>query len=500
MKHFINVSIAASIALVACTSTPSTSDNAQKTTWSKAYGGADKSFDTQLLSLREQIAPKFQTLTFIDPETGLSMDYNLFVPKNYDPAKKYPLLMFIADASTAGLGAMAPLKQGYGGIIWATDAEQAKHPSFVLVPAFKGQKNAHGPNSAVNDDFQVSPEVDTAYKLLNHVVAQYSIDHNRLYATGQSMGGMISFYLNAKHPDVFAASLFVSSQWDIKVLEPLAKMKFFYIVSKGDEKASGGMKEVGDMLKKDGVHFGSTEFAANLPNAEQEQHIQSLLKEGNPINFVQFTANTVAPQAYMNSGGGAEHMYAFDRAYLLSGVRDWLFQQSKESSKQSAARQKFTEGVNYFNGTGVAQDYAKAAQLFQTAWQGGDMKAPRYLGIMAEEGLGVAVNYAKAATFYQAASNAGDITAAARMGALYEKGLGVQRSTAEALKWYLKAAPTPEEAAQNVHPRVLALSRLGYFYEKGVGVQQDLNQAKRWYQLAAMDQDSAAIAALKRLP
>ncbi|AXF84407.1 Secretory immunoglobulin A-binding protein EsiB [Ephemeroptericola cinctiostellae] len=499
MKHLINVSIAASIVLAACTSTPN-NNSPQKTVWGNVYGGADKSFDSQLLLLREQVAPKFQTLTFTDPATGLSMDYSLFVPKDYDPAKKYPLVMFIADASTAGLGAMAPLKQGYGGIIWATDAEQAKHPSFVLVPAFKGQKNAHGPNSAVNDDFQVSPEVDTVYQLLNHVVGQYSIDHNRLYATGQSMGGMISFYLNANHPDLFAASLFVSSQWDIKVLEPLAKMKFFYVVSKGDEKASGGMKEVGDMLKKDGVNFGSTEFAANLSDAEQEQHIESLLKQGNHINFVQFTANTVAPQSYMKSSGGAEHMYAFDHAYLLSDVRDWLFQQNKESPKQSAARQMLNDGLNYFNGTGVAQDYAKAAQLFQTAWQGGDMKAPRYLGIMAEEGLGVAVNYAEAATYYQAASNAGDITAAARMGALYEKGLGVQRSIAEALKWYLKAASTPEEAAQNIHPRVLAVSRLGYFYEKGVGVQQDLNQAKRWYRLAAMDHDHAAMAALKRLP
>lgn len=26
--------------------------------------------------------------------------------------------------------------QGYGGIIWATDEAQAKHPAFVLVPAF----------------------------------------------------------------------------------------------------------------------------------------------------------------------------------------------------------------------------------------------------------------------------------------------------------------------------------------------------------------------------
>lgn len=495
MKKWVSISIAASIALAACTSTAIDNNAKPQTTWSHDYGGADKSFDTQLLSLREQIAPKFQTLKFTDPATGLVMDYNLFVPKNYDPAKKYPLVLFMADASTAGLGAAAPLKQGYGGIIWATDESQAKHPSFVLVPAFVGKKDARGMSAVVNDQWQTTAEVDTAYKLLNDVVEKYSVDKNRLYAIGQSMGGMISFYLNANHPDLFAASLFVSSQWDIKVLEPLAQAKFFYIVSKGDTKASGGMAEVGNMLKKDGVSFGSTEFAANLPITEQEQNIQTLLKQGNRINFVQFTPKTVAPEPFMSAGGGSEHMYAFDHAYQLAGVRDWLFAQHKESPKQAAARQMLNDGVNYFN----AQDYAKAAPLFQTAWQGGDMKAPRYLGIITEEGLGVPVDYVKALAYYQKASDAGDITAAARIGWLYERGLGVKQSNSEALKWYLKAAPSPEEAAKNIHPRVLAVSRLGYFFEKGLGVAQDLKQAKIWYQLAAQDNDADAIAALKRL-
>jgi predicted peptidase len=179
--------------------------------------------------------------------------------------------------------------------------------------------------------------VDTAFKILNQVVQTYSIDKNRIYATGQSMGGMISFYFNANHPDVFAASLFVSSQWDVKVLDPLAQMKFFYIVSAGDEKASGGMQELGAMLSKKGKEFANTEFAADLPHAVQEQNIQRLIKQGSSINFVRFTASTVAPKDYMNERG-AEHMYAFDRAYQLEGVRNWLFKQSKAVAAPAAAQ------------------------------------------------------------------------------------------------------------------------------------------------------------------
>ena len=58
--------------------------------WTGEYGGADKSYDSRLLALREEIAPKFQQLTFEDEETSRTMHYNLFIPKNYDPNQQYP--------------------------------------------------------------------------------------------------------------------------------------------------------------------------------------------------------------------------------------------------------------------------------------------------------------------------------------------------------------------------------------------------------------------------
>ena len=145
------------------------------------------------------------------------------------------------------------------------------------------------------------------------------------------MGGMISFYLNANHPDLFAASLFVGSQWDVNVLAPLANQSFFYIVSSGDPRASKGMNELGAMLKGKGASYGQIEFAANLPQAEQDRKVQDLIAQGKRINFVQFTKGTLVPASIRGSEMFVEHMYSFDHAYLLSPVRDWLFQQRKQS-------------------------------------------------------------------------------------------------------------------------------------------------------------------------
>ncbi len=290
--------------------------------WDGRYGGADKSYDTELLTLREQIAPKFQTLEFKDEVTGKTMTYNLFVPQGYDSEKQYPLVLFMADGSTTGKGAMSPLKQGYGGIIWATDESQAENPCFVLVPAFAG------PENVTSDQSEVTDEADMAMRLLHYIVGKYNIDQNRLYTTGQSMGGMISFYFNSTYPDVFAASIYVGSQWDVKVLSPLANDKFFYIVSAADPKASKGMKELGQMLTDMGITYGETEFSAQLPQNEQEAKVQELIDKGLNINFVQFTPTTVVPEN-MRSWKGGEHMYSFDYAYKLKSVRNWLFKQKK---------------------------------------------------------------------------------------------------------------------------------------------------------------------------
>lgn len=557
MKKISWSSLILFIALAACTTTGGTDNSArneQSASWGSSYGGADKSYDTELLRLRELIAPRFQTLEFHDPVTGKSMTYNLYVPQGYDRHKSYPLVLFMADASTTGKGAAAPLMQGYGGIIWATDASQAEHPCFVLVPAFAG------PENVTNDDWEVTDEADMVVRLLDHVVSGYSIDTDRLYTTGQSMGGMISFYLNANHPDLFAASIFVGSQWDVNILEPLANMKFFYIVSEADPKASVGMRELGGMLANLGVAYGDAQFDASPTGPEREQDVLGLLTEGHAINFIRFTKDTVAPASVREGERFSEHMYSFDHAYKLKSVRDWLFRQSKGASASQGGseglaaydvgrafpaflraalwgdaqaqyrvgrayekgegvaqdyakaarwyRKAMAQGVDsamldlgimYFNGEGVARDYGQAAEFFNLAWSSGHMKAPRYLGIMSEEGLGGPVDYTVALAFYKAASGAGDITAAARIGWLYERGLGVERSYAEALKWYLAAAPSPEEAAGNVHPRVLALVRLGFFYEHGLGVERDAAHAIAWYRVAAIDGDEQAVAALERL-
>ena len=193
-------------------------------------GGVDKSGDTELQTMIADVAPKFQLMSY--EEDGASLQYQLFVPENYDPDQSYPLIQFIPDSSVVGKGTDAVLTQGWGGLIWATESEQEKHPAFVVVPVFT--------ETIVDDEFNHSSQIDLAMRMLEALTEEYSIDLARIYTTGQSMGGMTSFYLSTAYPDFFTAYLFVGSQWDNSVLSGLEEKPFFYIVSAGDPKASAG--------------------------------------------------------------------------------------------------------------------------------------------------------------------------------------------------------------------------------------------------------------------
>ena len=284
------------------------------------HGGGmeiNKDSDSTFVALKNEALAKFKQFTFEDTETGKTMAYNLSVPKGYDGTKSFPLVLFMADASTIGKDVTAPLTQGYGALEFASDRDQTAHPSFVLVPQYT--------EWAVQDDWSTTDEVEMTIRLLQAVCKEYKVDTNRLYTTGQSMGGMMSFYFNITHPDLFAASLFVSSQWDTSKMKDFGKKHFFYIVADGDQKASGGMKDLAEVLKQQNAKVDSASWSAKLPQAEQERLAEELIAKGDNINFIKWEAGSVLPE----TGRAMEHMASFDYGYKIAAVRDWLFKQCK---------------------------------------------------------------------------------------------------------------------------------------------------------------------------
>lgn len=262
------------------------------------------------------VVDDFKPFEFNDPNTGETLKYNLFIPKNYDKNKSYPMVMFIHDAGIISNEIDRTLVQGLGAVIWATPSEQAKHECFVLAPQFA--------NGGTGD----SQRWDTIVDLINSLAGQYSIDKNRLYTTGQSMGCMLSIAIGIKYPDLFAGYLLVAGQWDAQAMSVLAKKKMWIIVSEGDTRAFPGMNASLEVMEPKGARISRATWNAKAGEAEMAANVKKIAEEDTNIKYAVFKKGTTLPEEEANSGRN-EHMQTWWKAYSIEGVRDWLFEQKK---------------------------------------------------------------------------------------------------------------------------------------------------------------------------
>mgnify|MGYP000890194907 FL=1 len=275
-------------------------------------------------SSRDLIVEDFKQFEFKDPKTDLTLGYNLYIPKNYDKNKKYPLVLFIHDAGPTDLKeTVVALIQGNGAIVFASPEEQAKHEAFVLAPKYN--------KKIVDDNGNIDPLLDTTLNLLDYLKNEYSIDADRLYTTGQSMGGMMSIVMNFRQPNLFAASYLVACQWEPNVVAPMTKNKIWITVSTGDEKAFPGMNAITDTLKKNGAKVAYGSWKGTYSSEEFTKAVKEMEKENANVNYSTLEKGTVIPKDIVKTSKDGEHIYTWTITYNIEGIRDWLFSQSKNN-------------------------------------------------------------------------------------------------------------------------------------------------------------------------
>ena len=270
-------------------------------------------------AVKNLIVDDFQQLTFDDPETGKSLRYNLYVPQNQGD-KLLPLVLFMHDAGVTSEFHRATLLQGLGAISWASPEDQAKRPCFVLAPQFD--------EIIVDDKSQASSMLETTIHLIEALRKQYNIDGNRLYATGQSGGCMMTIAMNIKYPDLFAACFLVAGQWNPELVAPLAKKKLWILVSADDLGAFPGENAITEKLAQEGAKISRDIWDARWNADEYRFAYDKIVAQGNPINYTVFAKDTVfLPNA--DKKGASGHRNTWRVAYTIEPIREWIFEQVK---------------------------------------------------------------------------------------------------------------------------------------------------------------------------
>lgn len=247
--------------------------------------------------------------------------YNLYIPKDYDPKKKYPLVQFIHDAGACGKDTRLALAQGRGALVWASPEVQKEHPCFVFAPQFDGPP-------IVDDDWNVDERLEDAKAALDNILDLYSIDRKRIYTTGQSMGCMASIVLNIRYPEYFAASYLVAGQWDERNIPGLEKQKLWMLCSQGDAKAFPTMNQMCVNMERAGARVARRVINADLSQEDYAKIVDEIMKEKPDIIFTPYNLETVADGWHSN--GGEHHVSTWQTSYDVKVIRDWLFAQSRE--------------------------------------------------------------------------------------------------------------------------------------------------------------------------
>ncbi|XBS68433.1 peptidase [Acerihabitans sp. KWT182] len=266
------------------------------------------------------IVDDFQPLAFHDARTGKTLRYNLFAPKGYHAGESWPLVLFMHDAGATSDVTQTTLFQGLGAVAWASPADQAKRPCFVLAPQYA--------EIIADDDNHTSAMLDTTINLINMLTGKYSIDRNRLYTTGQSGGCMMSIAMDIKYPDFFAASFLVAGQWDPALVNPLARQKLWILVSEDDDKAWPGQNAIAAALEKNGAKISRAVWDGTWTPKEFRAAFDKIDAEGSPINYVTFRRGTVIPAGQSSAGAGG-HRNTWRIAYTIEPIREWMFRQRK---------------------------------------------------------------------------------------------------------------------------------------------------------------------------
>ena len=154
--------------------------------------------DAAEIAARPIVRDLYQARSFTDSD-NYTVEYQLFVPEDYDPKKKYPLVVFHHG------GGDNVMKNPGGEVLreWILPEMQSDNPCFIAALQFPGKES----KSVHDGSFTMRGHIRTFHEALDGLEKEFSIDTNREYVTGLSFGGECTWISLVERPNRFAAGV-----------------------------------------------------------------------------------------------------------------------------------------------------------------------------------------------------------------------------------------------------------------------------------------------------
>jgi predicted peptidase len=150
-------------------------------------------------------------------KSGTKLRYTLSLPSSFSPSESYPLLVALH----------------YGGEVTPFFSKDFVE-SFVQ-PAFHDLGAIIVAPDCPADVWTNIVSESAVLELILLLMEEYTIDSDRVALMGYSMGGSGSWYLAARHPDIFSAAIPVSAPVDVSTTPIIQDVPLYVIHGEKDE-------------------------------------------------------------------------------------------------------------------------------------------------------------------------------------------------------------------------------------------------------------------------
>jgi predicted peptidase len=251
------------------------------------------------LSIGVSVFAKSHETGFLDRSIalqGVTYKYQVFVPDNWTPKQKWPVILFLHGS---GERADDGLQQTDTGIGTAIREDRSRVPAIVVMPQCR--KNLW---------WVVPPMADMAIATLEAATKEFHGDTARTYLTGLSMGGYGTWYLAQKYPGRFAALVVICGG----IHPPAATLKAHpELIKWAHEDGPKSYAEAAARIGKVPVWIFHGTDDEIVPVTES-QRMQAAMKQ-------------IGAEAHYTEYSGIKHV-SWDKAYDEPKLFPWLFSKS----------------------------------------------------------------------------------------------------------------------------------------------------------------------------
>lgn len=159
---------------------------------------------------------------------GDTLRYRVLFPEHYDKNKSYPLVLFLHGSGEKGNDNVKQL--AHGASLFTDSLNRQNYPAIVLFPQCPENqgwvtiKELTDAKFDILDAKEPAKPLDLAKRLLDLYQKTEAIDSHRIYIFGISLGGMGTFDMICRYPNVFAAAIPICGAVNVNRLKKVRKM------------------------------------------------------------------------------------------------------------------------------------------------------------------------------------------------------------------------------------------------------------------------------------